>query len=68
MYMVAEEDGVQYSIQTLKLELYLEEVRGKSTRHIYRTNIKGSDKPLRRYRRKSRLVNVNDPYGVYEDR
>ena len=52
MYMVAEEDGVQYSIQTLKLELYLEEVRGKSTRSIYRNQVKRDDTPLRRYRKK----------------
>lgn len=52
MYMVTEEDGVQYSIQTLKLELYLEEVRGKSTRSIYRNNIKKDDTPLRGYRKK----------------
>lgn len=52
MYMVAEEDGVQYSIQTLKLELYLEEVRGKTTRHIYRNEVKKSDANLRRYRKK----------------
>ena len=52
MYMVAEEDGVQYSIQTLKLELYLEEVRGKTTRHIYRDAVKGDDTALRRYRKK----------------
>lgn len=52
MYMVTEEDNKQYSIQTLKLELYLEEIRGKSTRHIYRTNIKQSEDALRRYRRR----------------
>lgn len=49
MYVITEEDNVQYSIQTLKLELYLEEVRGKQTRHIYRTNVKGDDTPLRKY-------------------
>ena len=52
MYAVTEEDGKQYSIQTLKLELYLEEVRGKSTRHIYRTNIKGDEGALRNYKRR----------------
>lgn len=52
MYMVAEEDGIQYSIQTLKLELYLEEVRGKSTRHIYRNEVKKDDTALRKYRKK----------------
>lgn len=52
MYMVTEEDGNQYSIQTLKLELYLEEVRGKTTRHIYRTEVKHSEDPLRRYHKK----------------
>lgn len=52
MYMVTEEDSKQFSIQTLKLELYLEEIRGKSTRHIYRTNIKQSDDKLRRYKRR----------------
>jgi hypothetical protein len=49
MYMVTEVDGVQYSIQTLKLELYLEEVRGKTTQHIYRDYVKGSEEPLRKY-------------------
>ena len=52
MYAVTEEDGVQYSIQTLKLELYLEELRGKSTRHIYRTNVKGNEDKLRKYRKR----------------
>ena len=52
MYMVTEEEGKQYSIQTLKLELYLEEVRGHSTRHIYRTSIKGDEGKLRRYKRR----------------
>ena len=52
MYMVTEEDGKQFSIQTLKLELYLEEVRGKETRHIYRTNVKGNEDALRRYKRR----------------
>ena len=51
MYVVTEENDVQYSIQTLKLELYLEEVRGKSTRHIYRDNIKRGEGSLRRYRK-----------------
>ena len=54
MYMITEEDGKQYSIQTLKLELYLEEIRGKKQRHIYRNNVKGDEKPLRKYRRKRR--------------
>lgn len=54
MYVVTEEDGVQFSIQTLKLELYLEEVRGKTTRHIYRTNVKGSEEKLRNYHLKRR--------------
>jgi hypothetical protein len=49
MYMITEEDNVQYSIQTLKLELYLEEIRGKSTRHIYRNNVKGDEGKLRKY-------------------
>ena len=49
-----EEDGKQYSIQTLKLELYLEEVRGHTTRHIYRTKVKGNEGKLRRYRRKKK--------------
>ena len=52
MYAVTEEDGKQYSIQTLKLELYLEEVRGKSTRHIYRTEVKGDESALRKYKRR----------------
>ena len=52
MYAVTEEDGKQYSIQTLKLELYLEEVRGKSTRHIYRSQVKGDESALRRYKRR----------------
>lgn len=53
MYVVTEEEGIQYSIQTLKLELYLEEVRGKTdTRHIYRNNVKKDDTALRRYRRR----------------
>lgn len=50
MYMVTEEDGKQFSIQTLKLELYLEEIRGKTTRHIYRTNVKQGEGKLRKYR------------------
>ena len=54
MYMITEEDGRQYSIQTLKLELYLEEVRGKSTKHIYRTNVKGSEDKLRKYTKRRR--------------
>ena len=54
MYMVTEEDGRQYSIQTLKLELYLEEIRGHTTKHIYRTYVKGNEEKLRRYRRKRR--------------
>lgn len=54
MYMVTEEDGRQYSIQTLKLELYLEEIRGHTTKHIYRTKVKGNEEKLRRYRRKRR--------------
>lgn len=49
MYMVTEEDGRQYSIQTLKLELFLEENRGKSTKHIYRTMVKGDESALRKY-------------------
>ena len=52
MYAVTEEDGKQYSIQTLKLELYLEEVRDKSTRHIYRTHVKGDEGRLRNYKRR----------------
>lgn len=52
MYMVTEEDGKQYSIQTLKLELYLEEVRGHTTKHIYRNNIKQSEDALRKYKKK----------------
>lgn len=52
MYMVTEEDGRQYSIQTLKLELYLEEVRGHTTQHIYRTKVKGNEDKLRKYRRR----------------
>lgn len=52
MYMVTEEDGKQFSIQTLKLELYLEEVRGKQTRHIYRTAVKQSEDNLRKYKRR----------------
>ena len=67
MYMVTEEEGKQFSIQTLKLELYLEEVRGKETRHIYRTNVKGNEDKLRKYRKK-KFVRADDPYGVYEDR
>lgn len=54
MYFITELDGVQYSVQTLKLELYLEEVRGKTTRHIYRTNVKGNEDKLRRYTKKRR--------------
>ena len=52
MYMVTEEDNKQFSIQTLKLELYLEEVRGKETRHIYRTEVKGNEDELRKYRKR----------------
>ena len=52
MYMVTEEDGKQFSIQTLKLELYLEEVRGKQTRHIYREQVKGNEGKLRTYKRR----------------
>lgn len=52
MYMVTEEDGKQFSIQTLKLELYLEEVRGKQTRHIYRTAVKQGEDKLRKYKRR----------------
>lgn len=52
MYAITEEDGKQYSIQTLKLELYLEEVRGKTTRHIYRTEVKGNEDKLRNYKRR----------------
>lgn len=54
MYEITEEDGNQYSIQTLKLELYLEEVRGKKTKHIYRTNVKQSEEPLRKYKRRKK--------------
>lgn len=49
MYMITEEDGKQFSVQTLKLELYLEEVRGKTTRHIYRDKVKGNEDKLRKY-------------------
>ena len=52
MYMITEEDGKQFSIQTLKLELYLEEVRGKQTRHIYREKVKGNEGMLRTYKRR----------------
>lgn len=52
MYAITEEDGKQYSIQTLKLELYLEEVRGKTTRHIYRTKVKTNEDKLRKYKRR----------------
>ena len=52
MYMVTEENDTQYSIQTLKLELYLEEVRNKTTKHIYRKNVKKSEEKLRKYRRR----------------
>ena len=52
MYMITEVEGVQYSIQTLKLELYLEEVRGKETEHIYRTHVKGDEGKLRKYKRR----------------
>ena len=52
MYMITEEDGKQFSIQTLKLELYLEEVRGKQTRHIYREKVKGNEDKLRTYKRR----------------
>lgn len=51
MYMVTEEDGRQYSIQTLKLELYCEEVLGWDTQHIYRSEVKKSEEPLRGYRK-----------------
>ena len=54
MYMVTEEDGNQYSIQTLKLELYLEEVGGKIFKHIYRTKVKKSEEPLRHYHKKKK--------------
>lgn len=54
MYFITELEGVQYSVQTLKLELFLEEVRGKTTRHIYRTNVKGNEDRLRKYTRKRR--------------
>ena len=53
MYMVTEEDGKQFSIQTLKLELYLEEVRDKQTRHIYRDKVKGNEGKLRTYKRRA---------------
>ena len=52
MYMITEEDGKQFSIQTLKLELYLEEVRNKQTRHIYREKVKGDEGALRKYKRR----------------
>ncbi len=52
MYMVTEEEGKQYSIQTLKLELYLEEVRHKQTEHIYRKNVKGDETALRKYHKR----------------
>ena len=52
MYMITEEDGKQFSIQTLKLELYLEEVRDKQTRHIYRDKVKGNEGKLRTYKRR----------------
>lgn len=54
MYIVTEEDNVQYSIQTLKLELYLEEVRKKKTDHIYRTKVKGDEGKLRKYTRRKK--------------
>ena len=54
MYFITELDGVQYSVQTLKLELFLEEVRGKTTRHIYRTHVKGNEDKLRKYTKKRR--------------
>ena len=40
MYMVTEVDGRQYSIQTLKLELYLKERRGKEFDNIYDNNVR----------------------------
>ena len=40
MYFVTEVDGQKYSIQTLKLELYLKEKRGKEFDNIYDTNIR----------------------------
>ena len=40
MYMVTEVDGRQYSIQTLKLELYLKERRGKEFDNIYDDNVR----------------------------
>ena len=49
MYMITEEDGKQYSIQTLKLELFLEENKGRTTQHIYRTMVKGDESALRKY-------------------
>ena len=52
MYFITELDGVQYSIQTLKLELYLEEIRGKTTKHIYRSAVKGNEDTLRKYQKK----------------
>ena len=52
MYMITEEYGKQFSIQTLKLELYLEEVKGKQTRHIYREKVKGNEGKLRKYKRR----------------
>ena len=52
MYMITEVDGNQYSIQTLKLELYLEEVKGKDTEHIYRSKVKGNEDKLRKYTKK----------------
>ena len=54
MYMITEEDGKQFSIQTLKLELYIEEVLGRDTNHIYRTEVKGDEEPLRKYRKRRR--------------
>lgn len=40
MYMVTEVDGQKYSIQTLKLELYLKERRGKEFENIYDTFVR----------------------------
>lgn len=68
MYMITIEDGREFSIQTLKLELYLEEVRGRETRHIYRNEVKKSEGALRKYRKRKKFVRADDPYGVYEDR
>ena len=40
MYFVTEVDGRQYSIQTLKLELYLKEKRSKEFDNIYDDNVR----------------------------